>query len=156
MGVSTSSSSSARNYRLRTSELMRRNAFRLCSAAFDAGFAAAGAAWSTHRAQSRTAPVVAWWVRSPMSSLSLSSFSRISNRCRGKKKPPSAGLLYEGRALMLVCYARRGKRGINALSQLLRATPGVCIPSTVTSALVTGQIRTCEPGPHNVRWEIAV
>src|ERR1700761_2518135 len=59
-----------------------------------------------------------------MSSLSLSSSLRISNRCWGKKKPPSAGPLYEGRALMLVAMPGRGQARHQLASQLLRASPG--------------------------------
>src|SRR3954467_2905490 len=61
--------------------------------------------------------------------------SRISNRCRGKKKPPSAGPLYEGRALMLVAMPGRGQARQQRASQLLRAGQQVVQPSTEASAL---------------------
>ena len=63
-------------------------------------------------------------------------FLRISNRWWGKKKPPSAGLLYEGRASMLVAMPGFRASAASTRFPITTSIPRACI--TVDGSLRTG------------------
>ena len=106
-----------------TSELVRRNTFRLRGAGLRCCFGGGGRGVSSI---GRSRRLLRWSRGGCAHDVLFISVvvSRISNRCWGKKKPPSAGPLYEGRALMLVAMPGRGQARHQRASQLLRAIPG--------------------------------
>ncbi len=108
---------------LRAGELMRRNAFGLNRT----GLARGGRRISPVRRGLRLLGSSRGGCAhdNPLSpSVRVPVVSTISNRWWGKKKPPSAGLLYEGRALMRVAMPGFGLARHQRASQLLRAFPG--------------------------------
>ena len=80
----------------------------------------------------------------------------------GQEKTPVSWAAVRGSRVDAGGYARRGASAASTRFPITTSNPGVCI--TVDGSLRTGhrsnsrhrrggQIRTCEPGAHNVRWE---